>query len=317
MAQENPTVGRFAPSPSGRMHLGNAFSALIAWLAVRSVGGEMVLRQEDLDPQRCKREYADQIEADYRWLGLDWDRGGSAGGDAYYQSNRDEIYAEAMETLRQNHLIYPCFCTRSQLHSVNAPHLSDGTYVYPGTCRNLTEGERAAFRRAPAWRVVVPDRVWTVEDRIQGTYRCNLATECGDMVVRRADGVYVYQLAVTVDDGEAGVTEVVRGMDLLSSAPRQIYLQELFGFAHPEYAHVPMLLAPDGRRLSKRDRDLDLGILRQRLSREELLGMLAFAAGLIDQEISVSLKELTKEFSWKKLSGDHIFLDPTRLGNAK
>ena len=127
----------------------------------------------------------------------------------------------------------------------------------------------------------------------------------------------VTQLAVTVDDGEAGVTEVVRGMDLLSSAPRQMYLQELFGFPHPEYAHVPMLLAPDGRRLSKRDRDLDLGILRQRLSREALLGVLAFAAGLIDQEVSVSLNELTKEFSWKKLSGDHIFLDPTRLGNAK
>ena len=310
MADLKP-VGRFAPTPSGRMHLGNVFAALIAWLSVRSRDGEMVLRMEDLDTQRTSAEFAETLRDDLRWLGLTWDRETPA------QSQRSAVYDNYFEILREKGLLYPCYCTRSQLHSVNAPHLSDGTYVYPGTCRNLTEGERAAFRRPPAWRVVVPDRVWTVEDRIQGTYRCNLATECGDMVVRRADGVYVYQLAVTVDDGEAGVTEVVRGMDLLSSAPRQMYLQELFGFPHPEYAHVPMLLAPDGRRLSKRDRDLDLGILRQRLTQEELLGALAFAAGLIDQEVSVSLKELTKEFSWKKLSGDHIFLDPTRLGNAK
>ena len=310
MADLKP-VGRFAPTPSGRMHLGNVFAALIAWLSVRSRDGEMVLRMEDLDTQRTSAEFAETLRDDLRWLGFTWDRETPA------QSQRSAVYDKYFEILREKGLLYPCYCTRSQLHSVNAPHLSDGTYVYPGTCRNLTEGERAAFHRAPAWRVVVPDRVWTVEDRIQGTYRCNLATECGDMVVRRADGVYVYQLAVTVDDGEAGVTEVVRGMDLLSSAPRQMYLQELFGFPHPEYAHVPMLLAPDGRRLSKRDRDLDLGILRQRLTREGLLGVLAFAAGLIDQEVSVSLKELTKEFSWKKLSGDHIFLDPTRLGNAK
>lgn len=310
MADLKP-VGRFAPTPSGRMHLGNVFAALIAWLSVRSRDGEMVLRMEDLDTQRTSAEFAEILRDDLRWLGFTWDRETPA------QSQRSAVYDKYFEILREKGLLYPCYCTRSQLHSVNAPHLSDGTYVYPGTCRNLTEGERAAFHRAPAWRVVVPDRVWTVEDRIQGTYRCNLATECGDMVVRRADGVYVYQLAVTVDDGEAGITEVVRGMDLLSSAPRQMYLQELFGFPHPEYAHVPMLLAPDGRRLSKRDRDLDLGILRQRLTREALLGALAFAAGLIDQEVSVSLKELTKEFSWKKLSGDHIFLDPARLGNAK
>ena len=310
MADLKP-VGRFAPTPSGRMHLGNVFAALIAWLSVRSRDGEMVLRMEDLDTQRTSAEFAETLRDDLRWLGFTWDRETPA------QSQRSAVYDKYFEILREKGLLYPCYCTRSQLHSVNAPHLSDGTYVYPGTCRNLTKGEQAAFRRPPAWRVVVPDRVWTVEDRIQGTYRCNLATECGDMVVRRADGVYVYQLAVTVDDGEAGVTEVVRGMDLLSSAPRQMYLQELFGFAHPEYAHVPMLLAPDGRRLSKRDRDLDLGILRQRLTREALLGALAFAAGLIDRKVPISLEALTKEFSWNKLTGDSIFLDPTRLGNAK
>ena len=300
-------VGRFAPTPSGRMHLGNVFAALIAWLSVRSQDGEMVLRMEDLDTQRTSPEFAQILREDLLWLGLNWDR------ETPPQSQRTAVYNEYFEKLDAMGLLYPCYCTRSQLHSVNAPHLSDGTYVYPGTCRNLTEDQRAAFDRKPAWRVMVPDRVWNVEDKIQGHYACNLATDCGDMVVRRADGVYVYQLAVTVDDGEAGVTEVVRGMDLLSSAPRQMYLQELFGFSHPVYAHVPMLLAPDGRRLSKRDRDLDLGVLRQRLTPETLIGILAHAAGLIDRETPISAEELAKEFAWEKLQGESIFLDPAQL----
>ena len=300
-------VGRFAPTPSGRMHLGNVFAALIAWLSVRSQDGEMVLRMEDLDTQRTSPEFAQILREDLLWLGLNWDR------ETPPQSQRTAVYNEYFEKLDAMGLLYPCYCTRSQLHSVNAPHLSDGTYVYPGTCRNLTEDQRAVFDRKPAWRVMVPDRVWNVEDKIQGHYACNLATDCGDMVVRRADGVYVYQLAVTVDDGEAGVTEVVRGMDLLSSAPRQMYLQELFGFSHPVYAHVPMLLAPDGRRLSKRDRDLDLGVLRQRLTPETLIGILAHAAGLIDRETPISAEELAKEFAWEKLQGESIFLDPVQL----
>ena len=296
-------VGRFAPTPSGRMHLGNVFAALIAWLSVRSQDGEMVLRMEDLDTQRTSAEFAEILREDLTWLGLNWDR------ETPPQSQRTAVYNEYFEKLDAMGLLYPCYCTRSQLHSVNAPHLSDGTYVYPGTCRNLTEDQRAVFDRKPAWRVMVPDRVWNVEDKIQGHYACNLATDCGDMVVRRADGVYVYQLAVTVDDGEAGVTEVVRGMDLLSSAPRQMYLQELFGFSHPVYAHVPMLLAPDGRRLSKRDRDLDLGELRKRVAPEKLIGTLAFAAGLIDRSEPVSARELAGEFSWNRLRGDAIYLN--------
>ena len=306
MADLKP-VGRFAPTPSGRMHLGNVFAALIAWLSVRSRDGEMVLRMEDLDTQRTSGEYAGILREDLAWLGLDYDR------ETPPQSQRTAAYDGYFERLAGQGLLYPCYCTRSQLHSVNAPHLSDGTYVYPGTCRNLTEAQRAAFERQPAWRVIVPDRVWTVEDRVQGTYTCNLAADCGDMVVRRADGVYVYQLAVTVDDGEAGVTEVVRGMDLLSSAPRQMYLQELFGFPHPEYAHVPMLLSPDGRRLSKRDKDLDLGVLRQRIAPETLIGTLAFASGLIDQNVPISARELSGEFSWEKLRGYSICLDASSL----
>jgi glutamyl-tRNA synthetase len=286
------------------MHLGNVFAALIAWLSVRSRGGSMVLRMEDLDTQRTSSDFADILRDDLSWLGLDYDR------ETPPQSQRSAAYDGYFEILRDKGLIYPCYCTRSQLHSVNAPHLSDGTYVYTGTCRNLTEPQK---NRVPAWRVMVPDKLWTVEDKVQGHYELNLATQCGDMVMRRADGVYVYQLAVTVDDGEAGVTEVVRGMDLLSSAPRQMYLQELFGFEHPTYAHVPMLLAPDGRRLSKRDRDLDLGELRKHVTPEQLIGTLAFAAGLIDQNTPISAKELAAVFSWEKLHGESIYLDATSL----
>ena len=295
-------VGRFAPTPSGRMHLGNVFAGLIAWLSVKSKNGEMVLRMEDLDTQRTSAEFAEVLRDDLRWLGLTWDR------ETEPQSQRSRIYDKYFDILKEKELLYPCYCTRSQLHSVNAPHLSDGTYVYAGTCRNLSEEERAAFHRDPAWRVRVPDRLWQVEDKVQGLYRENLSTDCGDFVVRRADGVYVYQLAVTVDDGEAGVTEVVRGMDLLSSAPRQMYLQELFGFSHPEYGHVPMLLAPDGRRLSKRDKDLDLGILRQNMTPEALIGTLAYAGGLIERKESVSARELAGEFSWDKLRKEDIYL---------
>ena len=295
-------VGRFAPTPSGRMHLGNVFAGLIAWLSVKSKDGEMVLRMEDLDTQRTSPEYADILRQDLIWLGLTWDR------ETPPQSQRSQVYDRYFEILKEKGLLYPCYCTRSQLHNVNAPHLSDGTYVYPGTCRNLTEAQRAAFGRLPAWRVRVPQRQWQVEDLCQGLYQEDLSTDCGDFVVRRADGVYVYQLAVTVDDGEAGVTEVVRGTDLLSSAPRQMYLQELFGFPHPQYGHVPMLLSSDGRRLSKRDKDLDLGILQNRLTPEQLIGSLAFAAGLIDQNQPVSAKELATEFSWDKLRKEDIYL---------
>lgn len=295
-----PVVGRFAPTPSGRMHLGNVFAALIAWLSVRSQKGTMVLRMEDLDTQRTSADFADTLRDDLRWLGLCWDV------ETPPQSRRSAVYDRYFEKLMDEKLLYPCYCTRSQLHSVNAPHLSDGTYVYPGTCRNLTTPPPD---RAPAWRVIVPDRVWQFTDLVQGDYSLNLATACGDMVVRRADGVYVYQLAVTVDDAEAGVTEVVRGMDLLSSAPRQMYLQETLGFPHPVYGHVPMLLSPDGRRLSKRDRDLDLGVLRQRMTSAELIGALAFAAGLLEKNIPISAAELASIFRWEQLRGDAICLD--------
>ena len=286
------------------MHLGNVFAALIAWLSVRSRGGSLVLRMEDLDTQRTSAEFAEILRRDLLWLGLDWDV------ETPPQSRRSAVYDGYFEILRDKGLLYPCYCTRSQLHNVNAPHLSDGTYVYPGTCRNL---EAPPAGRKPAWRVKVPEGIWTVHDLAQGTFTQDLTTDCGDFVVRRADGVYVYQLAVTVDDGEAGVTEVVRGLDLLGSAPRQMYLQQLFGFSHPEYGHVPMLLAPDGRRLSKRDKDLDLGQLQKYTTPEAVLGILAHAAGIIDRSQPVSAAELAKEFTWDQVKGDAIYLQSTQI----
>ena len=302
MEQGKAPVGRFAPTPSGRMHLGNIFAALISYLSVKSRGGAWILRMEDLDTLRTSDEFAETLRDDLRWLGLAWDL------ETAPQSDRSAVYDRYFDRLADLGLLYGCYCTRSQLHSVNAPHLSDGTYVYPGTCRNLTKKEAAAFGRAPAWRVKVPDRMYSLVDLCQGPFSQNLTDECGDFVVRRADGVYVYQLAVTVDDGEAGVTEVVRGVDLLGSAPRQMYLQELFGFVHPTYGHVPLLVAPDGRRLSKRDRDLDMGALRNRLKPEQLLGALAFSCGLTEKQEALSAQELATEFSWDKIQKTEIAL---------
>ena len=299
-------VGRFAPTPSGRMHLGNVFTALIAWLSVRSRSGSFVLRMEDLDTQRTSEENAQILRDDLLWLGLDWDL------ETPPQSTRSTIYDHYFQQLMDKQLLYPCYCTRSQLHSVNAPHLSDGTYIYPGTCRDLTDAQRVAYNRPPAWRVKVPKDTWTLEDLAQGHYSQSLWEECGDFVVRRADGVYVYQLAVTVDDGLSGITEVVRGTDLLSSAPRQMYLQQLFGFPQPVYGHVPMLLSTDGKRLSKRDKSLDMGALRQRYTAQQLLGNLACAAGLIDRPEPLSARELTDNFSWDRLRKESIQVDMDR-----
>ncbi len=295
-------VGRFAPTPSGRMHLGNVFAALMAYLAAKSQGGAVLLRMEDLDAQRTKPEYAQLLRQDLQWLGLSFD------GETQPQSQRSHIYESYLEKLRDR--LYPCYCTRAQLHSVNAPHQSDGTYIYPGTCRNLTG---APPDRPPSWRLAVPDRVYEVQDILQGVYAENLTAGCGDFILRRADGAFVYQLAVTVDDYESGVNQVVRGVDLLSSTPRQMYLQELLGFPTPEYAHIPLLVAADGRRLSKRDRDMDLGFLQMHTTPQRLLGVLACAAGLIDRQEPVSARELISEFSWDKVKKDPICLNKACL----
>ena len=297
MSKESTVRGRFAPSPSGRMHLGNLWSCLLAWLAARSVGGRMVLRLEDLDPDRCKPEYCDQVMRDLEWLGLDWD------GQPMYQSKRTEAYAEAFRALERQGLVYPCYCTRAERLAASAPHRSAGAVIYDGRCRRLSPGEREELSktRRPAWRVRVPEKTITFHDLLQGKYEEKLTRDCGDFILRRSDGVYAYQLAVVVDDGAMGVTQVVRGRDLLDSTPRQLWLQETLGLLHPAYGHVPLLLAPDGRRLAKRDRDLELGQLRETYAAPELVGHLAFAAGLIPEYAPVTPGELLPLFSWDKV----------------
>lgn len=293
-------VGRFAPTPSGRMHMGNLFAALLAWLSVRSRGGIMVLRMEDLDPQRTKPQYADQLRRDLQWLGLDWDV------ETPPQSQRMDAYEAAFRRLSAMELVYPCYCSRARLHSLDAPHSSDGVYVYDGRCKALSPRQREAMDKAPAWRLIVPEKEIGFADGLQGVYREELTRDCGDFVLRRADGAFVYQLAVVVDDATAGVTEVVRGRDLLSCTPRQMYLQSLLELPTPQYYHVPLLLSGNGRRLSKRDGDMDLGALAQTLTAEQIIGRLAFWAGILPEEAPVTPAELIPLFDWKRIQMDDI-----------
>ena len=221
---------------------------------------------------------------------------------------KGDLYEKYENILRERGLLYPCFCSRAALHAASAPHLSDGRVLYAGTCRNLTDAQRAAKTKTPCWRVAVPDEDVSFTDGLQGAYTQNLARGCGDFIIRRSDGVYAYQLAVVTDDADGGVTEIVRGRDLLSSTPRQLWLQETLGFAHPAYYHVPLLTAPDGRRLSKREKDLDLGALRQRLSPQELLGQLAYLAGLQPEPAPATAAELASRFSWDLVVSDNIVI---------
>ena len=207
------------------MHAGNVFAALVAWLVAKAQGGRMVLRIEDLDARRAKREYVDAVQRDFERLGLTWDEG------PFFQHDREEAYRAAFDALAARGLVYPCFCTRADLHAGSAPHRGEKP-VYPGTCRGLSDEERArrvAAGRTPAQRLAVPDRDVALQDLVQGSYRQNLARECGDFLVRRSDGAFAYQLAVVVDDAEQGVNSVVRGVDLLCSTPQQMHLQDLLG----------------------------------------------------------------------------------------
>lgn len=282
--------GRFAPSPTGRMHAGNIYASLITWLLCKQQGGEVALRIEDLDPQRCKPAYASQIMSDYEMLGLEWD------GPIMYQSERTSIYEDAFNELSKRNRIYPCFCTRADLHAASAPHKGE-KHVYPGTCRNLTAEEIAtrSETRKPAWRIEVPHQTFSLEDAFQGAYSQELATECGDFLIKRSDGAYAYQLAVVVDDAEQGVTLVVRGVDLLCSTPQQMFLQQELGFEHPAYGHVPLLVARENRRLSKRDHDASLEeLLRTFESPRGVIGAIAHRVGLIPEFAPISPEELVK-----------------------
>jgi len=281
--------GRFAPSPSGRMHLGNAWTALLAWLSARSQGGAVILRMEDLDPERSKEHFARLILDDLAWLGLTWDEGPDKGGPfpPYRQSERRALYQARLEGLAARKLIYPCFCTRAELRgAAQAPHAGEAESVYPGTCLRLSGSQRASRReigRGESLRVRAGAERVVFTDLVLGPQAQEPARQCGDFVVRRTDGVHAYQLAVSVDDQEQRVTEVVRGADLLDSTGRQILLHRLLGGVEPRFAHVPLLVDPDGRRLSKRRGDTDLGELRARgVAPEAVTGWLAWRAGLLD-----------------------------------
>lgn len=289
-------VGRFAPSPSGRMHLGNVFTALLAWVSVRSKGGKMILRIEDLDPDRSKPCYIQALREDLLWLGLDWDE------EMPLQSTRDKVYEAHFAKLP----VYPCFCTRSELHSASAPHGSSGNLLYAGTCRNMSQEERTVQIRKPSWRVALDEEEISFVDGVYGLVQEIPAHQCGDFVIRRADGVYAYQLAVVCDDALGGVTEVVRGRDLLDSTSRQIWLYQKLGYPVPSFYHVPLLVAPDGRRLSKRERDLDLSHLKEHYSPQELIGLLAYSSGLIPNRQAISAEELIHMFSWDLLTKKDI-----------
>lgn len=293
-------VGRLAPTPSGRLHLGNLFSFLIAELMARRAGGVMRMRVEDLDPARSKPAFANAILRDLERLGFTWE------GPIVYQSARTEAYREAFERLDAAGLIYPCFCTRADLHAADAPHFGEEV-VYAGTCRHLNAAERQARAqmRAPAQRVIVPAATITFEDVFQGTCSYNLTESSGDFIVQRSDHVFAYQLAVTVDDAAMGVTSVVRGVDLLSSTPRQLFLQDALGYPHPAYAHVPLLTDRTGRRLAKRHRDANVGYLIDKAgwTPNEVLGHVAYRAGLIDEEEPCSIDELAHSADLRALEG--------------
>ena len=303
-----PVVWRFAPSPTGRMHAGNIFAALVAWLVAKSQGGSMVLRVEDLDRERSKPQFIDGVQRDFETLGLTWDHG------PFFQSTRDEAYRAAFDELCGRDLVYPCYCTRADLHAASAPHRGEKP-VYPGTCRWLSTDERAereAAGRHPAQRLMVPDEVVSFDDLVQGPTSQCLSTECGDFLIRRSDGAFAYQLAVVVDDAAQGVNSVVRGVDLLCSTPQQIYLQRLLGLPEATYAHVPLLVGEQDRRLSKRDKDAALDELLVRFKTPEaVIGHIAGKTGLAPTSDPVTPEELLATFDAERLP--RLFPDKVQI----
>lgn len=291
------------------MHLGNVMAALLSWLSVKSKGGIWVLRHEDLDPERSRLPYAQQIEDDLLWLGLTWDEGGlECRGDygPYVQSQRADIYARYLAQLEP--LLYPCFCTRADRLAASAPHADD---LPASACRcfALTDEQRheMALLRKPSTKMHWPepfDNAFT--DGHYGDYRD--ATKTQDLILRRSDGTHAYQLAVVVDDALMGITEVVRGCDLLPSTPVQQQLYRLLGLQAPTFYHHPLLCASDGRRLCKRDLAQHLGELRKRMSAQEVIGELAYRVNLIPEPTPMTPQELIPLFAWEKVPTTNIII---------
>lgn len=302
--QERPVgqplvTGRFAPSPTGRMHLGNVFSALLSWLSAKSKGGRWLLRIEDIDRGRSRLTFADMVMDDLQWLGLTWD------GEPVYQSERSDIYEQYFAELKQRGLTYPCYCTRADLLATQAPHESDGRVVYPGTCRHKPPQPGVPA----ATRLVVPNgEVVAFADGHYGQHSVNLAEQVGDFIIRRKDGAWAYQLVVVIDDALMGVTEVVRGCDLLLSSPQQIWLARLLGFEPPQFIHLPLLCNQQGQRLSKRDQSLDMASLRERYTADEIIGRLAWHAGLLAKPEPMSPQDLLPLFDWEKIPMHNLII---------
>ncbi len=302
------TTGRFAPSPTGRMHLGNVFCALLSWLSAKSKGGKWRLRIEDIDPGRSRRDYAMQLMDDLQWLGLPWD------GDVVWQSDRGSIYEHYLCLLKDAGLTYPCFCSRADIMATQAPHETDGRIVYAGTCRGRILDE--TDKKTPAAvRFTVPDEVIAFVDGHYGEQQVNLAKHCGDYILRRKDGAWAYQLAVVVDDALMGITEIVRGRDLLLSTPQQIHLYRTLGFKEPRFFHHPLLVNADGQRLCKRDRSLDLSVLRQKHKNpDEIVGFLAYLAGILPSPAQAKPHELLPLFAWQNVPTEDITMPLYKIG---
>ena len=303
--------GRFAPSPTGELHLGNAWAALLGWLWARSEGGSFLLRIEDLDRARLRPGAVETLLADMEWLGLDFDE------EPVVQSARAAFHDRALESLRVQERVYPCFCSRSEIaRAVNAPHgPGDDGPVYPGTCADLDAPTREArtATRPPAWRFRAAPGPTRVEDLLHGPLLQDVAAEVGDFVVRRNDGVASYQLAVVVDDAASGITHVLRGEDLLSSTPRQLQLARALGLPVPAYAHVPLLLGPDGKRLAKREGPPSLAELRRAgVAGERVVGLLARWARLGDGT-PVAPPALVPGFSLERVPREAVAVDPEQV----
>lgn len=287
--------GRFAPSPTGYIHLGNVWIALLSYISTRQQKGTYVVRMEDIDLQRSKRELGEALLDDLEWLGFEWDEGPRVGGRevSYWQSERQTYYADILEHLRLEKLIYPCFCNRARLQSIaSAPHIGEVVHRYDGKCRDLhdIEIQELCNSKEPSLRLAIDSCDLEFDDRWQGKQHIHLESELDDYVLRRGDGMYAYNLAVVLDDIAMGITEVIRGDDLLDTTGQQLYLyntlQQCYphkNIAVPKYGHAPLLVDTDGHRLSKRQKSITIRELReQQWSASRILGELAVAGGLID-----------------------------------
>jgi glutamyl-tRNA synthetase len=298
--------GRYAPSPTGDLHLGNLRTALLAWLFARCAGGQLVLRIEDLDRPRVRSGASERMLTDLRWLGTDWDEGPDIGGPnaPYIQSERQEIYTTHLQRLLDKGLIYPCYCSRAEIaRAASAPHGDEGPR-YPGTCRYLTQAQRRQHEsnnRRPSLRFRVDDeRTVSFTDLLIGPVEQQVQQTIGDFIVCRSDGIFAYQFAVVVDDALMHINQIVRGVDLLQSTARQILLFEALGFPVPTFAHVPLLLDEHGKRFSKRTQSAGLEPLRASgATPPQIVGQLAADCGLVDQGEQLSASELAQRYKQK------------------